>query len=74
MCLKVRTGTNSSVVIDQTGAEKLLGRGHLAAILDNERPGPEHSYMLAQVPYAATETLQQMARLVIDFWNRQAGA
>jgi S-DNA-T family DNA segregation ATPase FtsK/SpoIIIE len=40
ICLRVSSQTNSRIVLDENGAERLMGRGHLVAKLANEGPSP----------------------------------
>ncbi len=53
VCLRVVNSTNSSIVLDQTGGEKLLGRGDL--LCDRGR-GVER----AQSPYISQEELREL--------------
>jgi S-DNA-T family DNA segregation ATPase FtsK/SpoIIIE len=54
ICMRVLSATNSSIVLDQTGAEKLLGRGDL--LCDRGR-GIER----AQSPYITQDELRNIA-------------
>ncbi|MEJ2166088.1 MAG: DNA translocase FtsK [Desulfobacterales bacterium] len=54
VCLKVISAVNSNIVLDQTGAEKLLGRGDL---LCDRGKGIER----AQSPYITQEELRALA-------------
>jgi S-DNA-T family DNA segregation ATPase FtsK/SpoIIIE len=54
ICMRVTSGTNSSIVLDQAGAEKLLGRGDL--LCDCGR-GVER----AQSPYISQDELKRLA-------------
>jgi S-DNA-T family DNA segregation ATPase FtsK/SpoIIIE len=53
VCMKVISAVNSNIVLDQTGAEKLLGRGDL---LCDRGKGVER----AQSPYIAQEELKKL--------------
>jgi S-DNA-T family DNA segregation ATPase FtsK/SpoIIIE len=53
ICLRVVNSTNSNIVLDQTGAEKLLGRGDL---LCDRGKGVER----AQSPYVTQEELREL--------------
>lgn len=55
ICMRVVNSTNSNIVLDQTGGEKLLGRGDL--LCDRGR-GVER----AQAPYVAQEELRDLAQ------------
>jgi len=54
ICMRVVNSTNSSIILDQTGGEKLLGRGDL--LCDRGR-GMER----AQSPYVTQEELRKLA-------------
>jgi S-DNA-T family DNA segregation ATPase FtsK/SpoIIIE len=54
ICMKVISAVNSTIVLDQTGAEKLLGRGDL---LCDRGKGVER----AQSPYITQEELRELA-------------
>jgi S-DNA-T family DNA segregation ATPase FtsK/SpoIIIE len=54
VCMKVISAVNSNIVLDQTGAEKLLGRGDL---LCDRGKGVER----AQSPYITQEELRKLA-------------
>jgi len=54
ICMRVISATNSSIVLDQAGAEKLLGRGDL--LCDRGR-GVER----AQSPYISQDELKRLA-------------
>jgi DNA segregation ATPase FtsK/SpoIIIE, S-DNA-T family len=53
ICMRVVNSTNSNIVLDQTGGEKLLGRGDL--LCDRGR-GVER----AQSPYVTQEELKAL--------------
>lgn len=74
LCLRVSSKANSLIVLDEVGAELLLGQGHLAAKLANERPSMQSGYVLAQVPFATEEELDRMADLVADYWRGRASS
>ena len=59
LVLKVADKRNSVLVLDEPGAERLLGRGHLAAKLSGEG-----KVILAQVPFAGSEEIEQLADLI----------
>jgi len=54
ICMRVVNSTNSNIVLDQTGGEKLLGRGDL---LCDRGKGIER----AQSPYVTQEELRELA-------------
>jgi len=67
--LKVADKKNSVLVLDEAGAERLLGRGHLAAKLSGEG-----NVILAQVPFASSEEIAELAELIRRaYGDRQAG-
>ncbi|MXY70169.1 MAG: DNA translocase FtsK [Acidobacteriia bacterium] len=59
LVLKVADKRNSALVLDEPGAERLLGRGHLAARLSGEG-----KVILAQVPFASSEEIAELAELI----------
>jgi S-DNA-T family DNA segregation ATPase FtsK/SpoIIIE len=64
LVLKVADKRNSILVLDEPGAERLLGRGHLAAKL----PG-EGEIILAQVPFADEDEIAELAALIRQAWT-----
>ena len=61
LVLKVADKRNSELVLDEAGAERLLGRGHLAAKLSGEG-----KVILAQVPFASEHEIRDLAELIAD--------
>lgn len=59
LVLKVADKRNSELVLDEAGAERLLGRGHLAAKLSGEG-----KIILAQVPFIDEEEIVEVAKLI----------
>lgn len=59
LVLKVADKRNSILVLDEPGAERLLGRGHLAAKLSGEG-----KVILAQVPFASEKEISELAHLI----------
>ena len=59
LVLKVADKRNSELVLDEAGAERLLGRGHLAAKLSGEG-----RIILAQVPFATEDEIHELASLI----------
>ena len=74
LCLRVESRVNSQIVLDEPGAELLLGKGHLAAKLGNDRPSSACSYFLAQVPFAPNAEIKEMAERLIAFWQARRRA
>ena len=64
LILKVADKANSELVLNQAGAEALLGRGHLLAKLAGE-PTPYY----AQVPFMRDKELSQAAKAVGEVRN-----
>ncbi len=64
LVLKVADKRNSVLVLDEPGAERLLGRGHLAAKLSGEA-----DIMLAQVPFADEDEMAELAALIAAAWR-----
>ena len=71
LCLKVQNGTGSRMVLGVGGAEKLLGKGHLSALLANESPPAGQEIFLSQVPYCEPDELFELASAAISYWNGQ---
>ena len=69
LALKVADKRNSMLVLDESCAEDLLGRGHLAAKLSGER-----QIILAQVPFSNAEEIRALAQIIASAWsNRKTG-
>jgi S-DNA-T family DNA segregation ATPase FtsK/SpoIIIE len=73
LCLRVQNATGSRMVLGVGGAQRLLGKGHLAAILGNESAPPGQEYFTLQVPFADEATMQRLAEAAIAFWQGQPG-
>ena len=57
------------LVLDESCAEDLLGRGHLAAKLSGER-----QIILAQVPFSDEEEIRELAQIIASAWsNHKSG-
>lgn len=67
LVLKVADKRNSILVLDEPGAERLLGRGHLAAKLSGEG-----ETILAQVPFADEDEIAELAALIREAWSSEA--
>ena len=65
LVLKVADRRNSELVLDEAGAEKLLGRGHLAAKLSGEGG----RVVLAQVPFANNDEIAMLANIIANSWR-----
>lgn len=63
LVLKVADRKNSMLVLDEPGADRLLGRGHLAAKLSGEG-----RVILAQVPFASEEEITELADIIRQAW------
>lgn len=69
-CLKVQNATGSRMVLNTGGAERLLGRGHMACVLANENPPPGQEYFVVQVPFAAIEDMERLAEAAKGHWRK----
>jgi S-DNA-T family DNA segregation ATPase FtsK/SpoIIIE len=69
VCLRVSSQVNSRIVLDETGAENLLGHGHFAAKLANERPSNQTSLIFAQSPYLDDELAYNLAAAITTHWR-----
>ena len=67
LVLKVADKRNSILVLDEPGAERLLGRGHLAAKLSGEG-----KIILAQVPFIHEDEIFELAEMIRLAWVNQA--
>jgi len=65
LILKVASEAGSNLALGTRGAERLLGKGHLAARLNGDKPAGEE-YFVAQVPFASTEELARCAEAIIS--------
>ena len=68
-CLKVQNSTGSRMVLGVSGAEKLLGKGHLACVLANQNTPPGQDFFVVQVPFAQTEEIHLLAHAAIAYWK-----
>jgi DNA segregation ATPase FtsK/SpoIIIE, S-DNA-T family len=68
LCLKVQNGTGSRMVLGVGGAEKLLGKGHLACVLANQQLPPGQEFFVVQVPFAETEDMNRLAHAAKSYW------
>lgn len=73
LCLKVQNQKGSEMILNCTGGERLLGRGHLAARLSGDNPPPGQNFFVAQVPFAPTPDVAAIARAAIDHWRSMSG-
>lgn len=64
LVLKVADKRNSILVLDEPGAERLLGRGHLGAKLSGES-----KVIFAQVPFADEDEIAELAGLIATAWE-----
>lgn len=64
LVLKVADKKNSILVLDEPGAERLLGKGHLAARLSGEG-----KVILAQVPFASEDEIVELANIIRRSWQ-----
>lgn len=63
LILRLGDEGSSKIALGETGAERLLGKGHLIAKLDTD----EKIYM--QVPYIGDEEVDELAEAVIATWS-----
>jgi len=64
LVLKVADKRNSELVLDEAGAERLLGKGHLAAKLTGEG-----GVILAQVPFVDEDETLDIAEMIALAWS-----
>ena len=72
LCLKVQNSTGSRMVLSVGGAERLLGKGHLACVLANEPNPAGQEFFVAQTPFAETENIRRLAQAAKDYWKSRA--
>ncbi|TDV89926.1 S-DNA-T family DNA segregation ATPase FtsK/SpoIIIE [Halomonas alkaliantarctica] len=68
LCLKVQNSTGSRMVLGTGGAEKLLGKGHMACMLSNQSAPAGQGFFVVQVPFAEPDEMQSLADAVKDYW------
>lgn len=68
-CFKVQNMIGSKMVLGKGGAEKLLGKGHLACHLANQRAPVGQEYFLVQVPYADVKDVRRLAEAALRRWS-----
>lgn len=69
VCLRVSSQVNSRIVLDEGGAENLLGHGHFAAKLANERPSNQTSLIFAQSPFLDDDLAFELAAAIAAHWR-----
>lgn len=73
LCLKVQNSTGSRMVLGVGGAEKLLGKGHLACLLANQQLPPGQEFFVVQVPFAEPEDIHRLAFAAKSYWGSRRG-
>jgi S-DNA-T family DNA segregation ATPase FtsK/SpoIIIE len=69
ICLRVSSQTNSLIVLDENGAEWLLGRGRQVAKLAEERPSNQSSLIYAQAAFLDDDDAFDLARSIAGHWS-----
>lgn len=69
VCLRVSSRVNSQIVLDENGGEILLGAGHFAAKLANERPSSQSSLIFGQAPFIEDDAAQDLADAIRTHWG-----
>jgi S-DNA-T family DNA segregation ATPase FtsK/SpoIIIE len=61
LVLRVDSEGTSEIALGEKGAERLLGKGHMASKLEGES-----GIIFAQVPFVPADILTEMVTLIID--------
>ena len=69
LCLKVQNSTGSTMVLNKVGAERLLGKGHLACQLANQPMPAGQEFFVVQVPYADPDDMERLAEAAKSHWG-----
>ena len=69
LCLKVQNSTGSKMVLNMGGAERLLGKGHLACQLANQPMPAGQEFFVVQVPYADPDDMERLAEAAKSHWG-----
>ncbi len=69
VCLRVSSQVNSRIVLDEGGAENLLGHGHFAAKLANERPSNQTNLIFAQSPFLDDDLAFELSAAIAAHWR-----
>ena len=61
------------VILNCTGAESLLGRGHLAATFIGESNPPGQGFFTVQVPFTSPSEFRRPANASMSHWTGRSG-
>ena len=56
-------------MLDEGGAEALLGNGHFAAKLANEKPSNQSSLVFGQAPFMDDDEAHELAHVIAAHWK-----
>jgi DNA segregation ATPase FtsK/SpoIIIE, S-DNA-T family len=65
LVLKVADAKNSKIALDEAGAERLLGRGHIVTKLNSKMTR-------AQVPFLPEDQLDSLSTAIAEYWKEHA--